>query len=140
MNQPEPFGPYVHMGPADKILWRRWLDAGGSKLAPFQYDTRVGAGLQMPDGSTRLQREIAYIETAKRVDAIAYTQEPAIIFEVKPRAGTTAVGQLITYGDLWHQDNPFRSRPRLWLITDRLQPDIGFVLTKNGLQLTELDA
>jgi hypothetical protein len=127
------FGPFVHMSQQEKAIWLRWLQKGGTVYAPFQYDVRVGSGLQMPPGSTIYSVKAAYALTTKRIDVVFMQNGIPVITEVKVRAGTTAVGELITYRDLYIKGDPGTPTPALLLITDSLQPDIAHVLEENGI-------
>lgn len=92
---------YPRMSDADTNLWRLWFAKYGIAYDRYDYDYPVGSGVDPgPDYSELLRKD--YIElTRKRIDAIGYTGNQATIFEIKPRAGTTALGQLLTYKRLF---------------------------------------
>jgi hypothetical protein len=127
------FGPFVHMSPAEKAIWLRFLQMGGTQFAPFSYDVRVGDGLQMPAGSTSYDIKAAAALTTKRIDVLYFIRTTAVIVEVKVRAGLGALGQLVGYRDLFLKGGTNGTDARMLLITDSLQPDVAQVLEQNGV-------
>jgi len=132
------YGPFTHMSQEEKSIWLRWLEAGGTRHAPFLYDVRVGDGLQMPAGSSGYAIRSAWALTTKRIDAVYFVGDIAIIIEVKRRAGAGAVGQLITYRDLFMKIQGFWKSATMLLITDELQPDMKTVLQQNNIFWNEV--
>ena len=132
------YGPFVHMSQEEKAIWIRWLQAGGTQFAPFKYDIRVGDGLQMPPGSSGYAVRSAYALTTKRIDALYFDGTTSVIVEVKRRAGAGAVGQLITYRDLYEKTPGFTGDTRMLLVTDELQPDMAPVLRQSGIFWNEV--
>jgi len=120
----ERFGPFVHMGRDEVEIWKRFLLNGGDSFAPFKYDIRVGEGIKMPEGSSPLSISIAWLNTTKRIDALSTSFGQVTLFEVKVRAGASVIGQLLTYRTLYHSTFNYNGRINLWVITDRLQPDM----------------
>ena len=127
------FGRFVHMMPNEVPIWARWLEGEGARYAPYEYDVAVGEGVQLPEEASELERRIAAELTRKRIDAVSRQVGVVRIFEVKPRAGLSAVGQLLGYRELYRQTFRHRGPIELWLITDRLQPDMEPVLRRHGI-------
>lgn len=127
------YGPFTHMSMQEKAIWLRFLQAGGTQFRPFHYDVRVGDGLQMPPGSSGYDIRAARALTTKRIDVLYFDGPIAVIVEVKVRAGTTAVGELITYRDLYMKTPGFTGMTRMVLVTDELQPDMASVLDSLGI-------
>lgn len=132
------FGPFVHMSQGEKAIWVRWLQKGGSQYAPFIYDLRVGDGLNMGPTATAYEKSRAFALTTKRIDALYIRDHVAVIIEVKPRAGLSAVGQLLGYRDLLRATPNFTDDIAMLLVTDTLQPDMETVLTASGISWNEV--
>lgn len=132
------FGPFVHMGPEDKAIWLRFLLLGGTRFAPFTYDLRVGDGLRLPPTATGREKTIAHALTTKRIDVIWMQDGQTVICEVKKRAGSTAIGQLILYADLFRHTFPDMPEPRKFLLTDRLEPDMTATLIASDITYLEI--
>lgn len=123
------------MGPQDIAIWLRYLQRGGAVNAPFLYDLRVGDGLKMPPGSSQIAINSAQALTTKRIDVIWMKDQRTIICEVKKRAGSTALGQLILYRNLFVQTFPEQPQPKMVLVTDELQPDVLDTLIANDIEV-----
>ncbi len=118
------FGRFVHMSPLDKAIWAKWLLNGGDRFAPFEYDVRVGDGVEMPEDASETEIKLALALTTKRIDATSKFGGVSQIYEVKPRAGFSAIGQLVGYKTLYRAKFPTEKRISMILVTDRLQPDM----------------
>ena len=132
------FGPFVHMGAADKAIWVRYLMQGGAAYAPFSYDLRVGHGVEAPRGTGIIGTKAAYALTTKRIDVVCYRGNTVRIIEVKQRAGLSAIGQLIGYRDLYNQQNSDGYAVELMLVTDELQPDMQSILEQQTIAWYEV--
>lgn len=97
---------YPRMSSEDVKIWQPFLSDQGAKYDRFDYDLKVGTGVKpdLPVPEIFLQdfQEL----TKKRIDAVGYNKNGATLFEVKPRAGTSALGQLLTYKSLFAQSYP----------------------------------
>lgn len=132
------YGPFTHMGPGDKAIWRAYLVAGGFQFAPFTYDLRVGDGADLGPNPDELSRSIAAALTRKRIDVLYFVNDAPTIVEVKQRAGLTAIGQLLGYRKLYMMSFPDQPEPRLVLVTDVLQPDMIPTLIEYGISYYEV--
>lgn len=132
------YGPFVHMAPNDKAIWTRYLMNGGNQAAPFLYDHRVGNGITMPAGSGRIAEATAYALTTKRIDALSYRASVWTIYEVKQRAGLTAIGQLIGYRELLREQIQPADFIALVLVTDEAQPDMHRLCDNEMIVLVEV--
>jgi hypothetical protein len=97
---------YPRMSSEDVKIWQPFLSDQGAKYDRFDYDLKVGTGvlpdLPVPEIFLQDFQEL----TKKRIDAVGYNKNGATLFEVKPRAGTSALGQLLTYKILFTQSYP----------------------------------
>jgi len=115
---------YPHMGPYEAYIWDQFLMKTDLRFEKIEYDVRVGKPnvpdwlinrlrnleerLRMGDESVREEYEITLATyksisalTKLRIDAVGHTHDLIWIFEVKPRANLLALGQLITYVNLY---------------------------------------
>lgn len=81
----------------DVAVWDRFLDLYGYGFVGFRYDVHVGGEVKRESAWTDKQFFGASWLAAKRIDAVGYKAGETTIFEVKPEAGCTAVGQLVVY-------------------------------------------
>jgi len=129
---------YPHMGPKEAQIWDRFLATTNLKFIKIEYDVRVGPGntprylierwrheyelykkgkisreeYQLTENIVKMARQL----TQLRIDAVGETENEIWIFEVKGRAGRSALGQLLSY-QYWYlrQFSP-RKRVRLGIV------------------------
>lgn len=91
--------PWPHMSPGDSPLFAQFvLSEQGKKYDAWAFDVHLGPGVTdpaFPDNPTIFN--ISRYLTQLRVDAIGWIGNDITIFEVKPKARLTAIGQLVTY-------------------------------------------
>lgn len=122
------------MSPEDIPIWERFLDKYHAHFAGFDYDVKVGTPVEMnPEWPPNI-KAMAVALTKKRIDAIGYSPGRIWIFEVKPNAGTTALGQIITYRDLFiFEKSPIRETLGC-IVTDRENRDARALAEKYGIR------
>jgi len=72
---------------------------------------------------------------SKRADAIAETNHETWLIEVSASPGMRALGQLLTYHELWKQDPKLPTTIRLVLVADAIDPDIGPVYARHEISV-----
>jgi hypothetical protein len=71
----------------------------------------------------------------KRVDVIGETASDIIIYEVKERAGMSALGQLLCYEALYREEYHPTKPIRKAVITDRLPPNMFALFPHFGVEI-----
>ena len=69
-----------------------------------------------------------------RIDVVAYRSSSIEIIEVKPEASTVAIGQVVTYVELYKRDFSPRPPVRGVIITDHELPDIRYLTERLGFE------
>lgn len=110
--------------PAEIVVIRAWLRLHESEYERFDYNVRIGAGVEPPAGTPEYLREMAIQNTQKRLDAVAWRGGVPTIVEVKERAVIAAVGQLAGYFGIWLDENRPGPVPKLILVCNRAEPDV----------------
>lgn len=132
---PIPQASYPHMLALDAELFTLFLLKHGTEYLRFDYDLPVGSGIDPgPDLPVYLRDDFIHL-TRKKIDAVGYTSSGVDIIEVKPRAGLTALGQLIAYRDLFKLSYPQFAILKLILITTQINADEILVYEKNGITI-----
>ncbi len=126
------------MLPNEIPLWERWLALYGSEYEKFAYDVHVGRGTDPGPTYEQKWRSLAITLTQKRIDAIGKKEGVLYIFEVKPDAGLSAVGQLLSYRDLYRRDFNYIGPIRMAIVTTKIDDDIRYVMKKNGIDIYEV--
>lgn len=126
---------YPHMFPLDIAIWERFIVAHASDFSGFDYDIKVGTGTEPTPSLGPEYRRMQEILSKYRIDVVGYKSNALYIIEVKPEAGTIAVGQIETYTRLYARDYA-PSLPIVGaIVTDRELPDMRFVTSEKNIEL-----
>ena len=121
---PELLSKYPHMFPLDIAIWERFLVAYGSDYLNFSYDVKVGSGSPVPAGTPENYARMQEVLSKYRIDAVGFRSNEIDIIEVKPDAGTIAIGQVVAYTTLYLRDIKPSLPVRGVIVTDRELPDM----------------
>jgi len=112
------------MFPLDIPIWERFIDSVGADFLGFDYDVKVGSGTKPIKGLGAKYARMQAILSKYRIDVVGWRSDAIWIIEVKPEAGTVALGQIDLYTTLYKRD----FKPKLpvvgVIVTDRELPDI----------------
>lgn len=125
---------YAHMFGKDLELWERFMDRHGEYYERFEYDVHLGRGVPIDPTWAPEIRRAARILTQKRVDAVGYRKREVWLFEIKPDAGLSAIGQLLSYKALWIRDRGEPPKLYLAVVTDRLNPDEEYLFKEYDIR------
>ena len=128
---------YPHMAPADVEVWEQYLKFHRAEWDSFDYDVRVGKGVDPGPAFPANIRRDAMMLTQKRIDVVGYRGEETWIIEVKPRAGLGAVGQLVGYKTLYEQEHGQGSVTGLLLVCQVADDDVKEAARAAGIQVVE---
>lgn len=123
------------MLPREREIWRGWLREHEQGFDRFDYNVRLGEGQDPGPSFPDFIRRDSILITQKRIDAVGFQGSQVTIFEVKERAGLSAIGQLVGYAALWRAAHPLEPEPRLVLVTNVLDPDMVPGLRSAGIAL-----
>lgn len=126
---------FLHLLPAEKALWQKWLSLNSQGWTGYEYDVHVGEGIIVPEEYPEWGKYLSRLLTQKRIDVVAYRMGTPWIFEVKPQAGLSAYGQLLAYRELFMRQFPTATRPELAIVTDFLNPDEDYLYVKAGIHV-----
>ncbi len=115
---------YPHLGPIEVEIWEEFLRKTDLKFIKLEYDVRVGEPKvpkyyydryrtlkKLAEVDPKYKFELKVVEatikcfealTKLRIDVVGETEDAIWIFEVKPRAGRSALGQLLAYA-YWYE-------------------------------------
>lgn len=131
---------YPGLLPREIIVLRAWLRLHENEYDRFDYNVRIGTGFDPGPTVSDSIRQMAIVNSQKRIDAVAYKGNTVTLIEVKDRAGFSAVGQLVGYLHMWQAQYPDQARPRLLLVANRLQDDIPLVASGAGIEIDLVEA
>lgn len=121
--------------PEEVLVLRAWLKVHEKEFDRFDYNVRVGPGQDPGPTYTDDMRRMAILNSQKRIDAVGWKGSTPWIIEVKVRAQSNAIGQLVSLDALWRNDNPTSAAPVMLLIANTLAPDVPITLNRYGIRL-----
>jgi len=131
---------YPHMKPADVRLWEKFISAFPDLFSTVDYDVLVGEGVVINDPEIDVYSKSFQMLTQKKIDVIGYKNNDIVIIEIKPRAGANAMGQILSYKELWLKKNPglLPNEIVMAVITDELQSDFVSIYQNSGITAYEV--
>lgn len=131
-------GNYPNMAKHDRRLWERFLDVFGGQFEEVAYNVALGGSIlndPTADPSTLLGWRY---NTALKIDAVARNAAEAWVIEVRPGAGSAALGAALTYTILADRDG-FAGRPLVpCVVTDSFHPDVKIAAADLDVLVIEL--
>lgn len=129
-----PKPPFPHMMAHDVPLFASFvLTPDGRRFTRWEFDVQVGQGHLTGSEFDAPIRLTAYDVSKLRIDAIGWRDGIPWIFEVKPHASLSALGQVIAYR-YFYQLERFVT-PQIAIISDWFKPDMATVCAALGIHL-----
>lgn len=126
---------YPHMMPYDVAIWERFIEQFPDAYDFVSYDVKVGSA---PEHDTIVNPDTggdAINLYKKKIDVVGYKGGEIDLIELKPHAGSSALGQIRSYGVLYTIDFNPPVTPKLVVITDQLMPDMGLLAHSMGVTM-----
>lgn len=115
---------FPHMLPRETAIWERYLAKYGIPEGDVIYDMHLGEGtIPLPHWPTWMKAVVAGL-SRKRADVIVEARDSVTIYEVKRRAGMSAVGQLLGYEALYWAEKEPLVPVRLVCVCEGIEPDM----------------
>jgi len=127
-------GKYPQMLEEDWPVWDRFLELYSDIFLWFYYSVKVGGQINLDPKIPDNIAKAWYDSTAKRIDVLGEKENEIWIVEVTTQPGLRAVGQILSYFNLWILD-PKIDKPIVnVLVAERLDPDLEYVLYSSGIK------
>lgn len=123
------------MKPLDVAIWERYIAQNPDAYKTVQYDVPVGS---TPDFDTTVNPETGgdnAFNYRRKIDVVGHTDEHIDIIEIKPRAGSGALGQVRSYKSLYERDYGPKKNVRAVVITDERTPDIDMLAAELNVKI-----
>ncbi|MGH9770091.1 MAG: hypothetical protein ACRD4Q_00075 [Candidatus Acidiferrales bacterium] len=124
---------YEGLNASSVALWRQFLGYYADQFSSFDYNVRVGQGIQAPAYLSDAEKQLWKMLTQKRIDVLADRLDETWIIEIVERPGLASIGQLIGYRHLVEEYLPHKPRIVLALLCARLGHDMGLIFQKQGV-------
>lgn len=123
------------MGPNDRALWERFISKLPDAYTQVQYDVPVGSVPEhsqqsIVDGGANMSRLYK-----RRIDVVGYIADQRDVIELKPRAGMSAIGQVLGYKHLLERDEPFTGTTKAVIVTDHVDADVAEYASTHGVAI-----
>lgn len=125
---------YPHMFPLDIAIWERFIDSPYNDFLGFDYDVKVGSGTTAPSGVGDNYKRMQEILSKYRIDCVGHKPGEIWIIEVKPEAGTIAIGQIEAYTRLYKRDFNPAEKIIGCIVTNRTLPDMDWLTKEKGIE------
>ena len=109
------------------------MEKFGKDYTGFDYDIKVGTGTTPEPGTPENYARMQQVLSKYRIDVVGHKNGRREIMEVKPEASTVAVGQIITYVDLFKRDFAPTEPITGVIVTDREVGDMKYLTSKFGI-------
>lgn len=128
--------PFPHLSMLDTAVWKRFLRTDEAVPWSWRYDMRLGHG---SFGQRFVDDDLAPAWAAlvkKRVDCIGVAGGDVVIVEVKPIGGMSALGQVLTYWELFKAKGKPTASVTPWVVCGRADEDVISVYEVYGVRLS----
>jgi len=119
----------------ESSIWNAFLASGRLPPGRLWYDTRVGERIPQAWGEEPWLSAVIRATSRKRIDACLRTTDSWIIYEVKVRAGLSAVGQCIGYQDLYSRAIAGNTPVLMVIVCDYWSLDMDTICRMEGIGL-----
>jgi len=120
----------------DEILvWREFLRDHQQEYDRFDYNTRIGQGLDPGPNESQNMRRMWVQLNQLRIDAVGWQGPQPTIFEVKRNAPSSAPGQLGAYALVWSTESRSSVLPKLALVCASINPNVALIARNAGIAL-----
>ena len=126
---------YPNMKKDEATMWDRFVLAYPNAYDEVVYNLKLGEGAEIPEGTEpNIASDFKQL-TQHKIDVVGFKGNKIDIIEIKPYAGTSAVGQVIGYRDLYVTHIDSSAVPNLVIVTDTLRPDTKTIAAKQGIKV-----
>jgi hypothetical protein len=123
------------MSPRDLALWRPWLAQNATRFTAWFFDVALGEPYDPGPHMGPNYRYAAIRLSRLRADAVGVSPQGWTLIEVRPFAGASALGALLTYLTLWRTDPPDQRPITGLLVTNDLRKGLDTLYRSAGLQV-----
>jgi hypothetical protein len=114
-------------------VMRDYLQQHINDFDRLAFNVRVGQGAALDTSTPASTQAQTTFVTQKRIDILGYRGQQPIIVEAKTRVDPSTLGQVLTYRQLWLEDNPDAPIPELVVIGRTSDDDTIRVLGSHGI-------
>ena len=125
--------PYPHMSAHDVVVWDAFLALHNVTFTSLAYDVAVGGRLADAVADEAADKPMWVSLLKKRIDVVMQRANEVWTFEVKPTANMSALGQALTYANLWKIEGRTALAVRPVIVCHRIDLDVEVILPLYGV-------
>lgn len=126
---------YPNLREGETFIWNRFLEKYPDAYFEVIYNLHLGEGATIPpETEENIARDFKLL-TQYKIDVIGFSENNIDIIEIKPYAGASAIGQVISYQKLYIEHINPAARPNLVIITDQMRPDTELLAKQLNIKL-----
>ena len=133
-----PIPKYPHMLPVEAELWDKFLRERTPEFIKLEYDVHVGDVPPPPETLPDYLKGMFQSVYSKRIDVVAHDPDKIYVIEVKPRAGMTALGQVLAYKFLYERDFKPIVPVEMRLVCERKEMNIDEIAAPYGVYIWQV--
>lgn len=126
---------YPHMKPRDVAIWERFIDRYPDAYETCQYDFGLGDIPPFMEQTSSPQGQAMRELYRLKIDVLGFKGDTIDLIEVKPEAGTSSIGQVVGYVELYKRDMKPTKPVRAVIVTDTLKPNMDFLSQQANVTL-----
>ncbi len=126
---------FPNMGAREAAIWLIFIRSGLLVPGPVYYGARVGDPLPVSPGGASWLRSVVNATSRKRIDAVVHSKGVWWLYEVKLRAGLSAIGQALGYEYLFGLAMGTAEAIVTCIVCDRASRNIPEVCAQTGVGL-----
>jgi len=126
---------YDNLRENETFIWNRFIEKYPDAYDEVIYNLHLGEGATIPPGTEENIARDFKLLTQYKVDVVGFDKNKIDIIEIKPYAGASAIGQVISYGELYKKDIDPAATPNLVILTDQLRPDTAILAEKLNIKI-----
>jgi len=128
---------YPHLNKIDVLIWESFIRGNPGFFDSVDYDVKIGKGSSFLPGTSEKYESDYQVLTQKKLDVVGYRNSEIWLIEVKPQAGSQALGQILTYEKLYKETfNPVYPVHKC-VVTTFLKDEYDAVYHKFGVLIME---
>lgn len=123
------------MKPGDVGIWEKFISEFPDMYDTVQYDFDVGSAPEFDTVVNNATGGDASLLYRRKIDVVGFKEDQIDIIEIKPSAGPSALGQVLSYVELYVRDEKPPVQPKAIVLTDVLLIDMGHLASQLGVQI-----
>lgn len=138
-EKPEVRAKYVHLWQKDYATWTAFLQSKAMNLEEVWYDVHVGRPMDVPKGSPEYMQDVVDGVSRKRIDVVGRVGAGLFIIEIKPEANMKAIGQVVTYTNLFIQEFTITGPVQAMIVATTCDADILETAQRQNVKIIALE-